>query len=125
MAGVPLVTAGRWAVTCTMDNPDAVHAVYLTFPDADTAESIARTLVERRLAACVNVLPVGRSVYRWEDEIVADYEVVAIAKTTRRCLNELIQAVQELHPYDLPGVIAYKAAGGLAEYLEWVGDETG
>jgi periplasmic divalent cation tolerance protein len=101
-------------------NADTVQAVYLTFPDPETAGSTARALVERRLAACVNVLPPGRSVYRWKGEIVAEGEVVAIATTTKSRLVELTRVVQELHPYELPAVVAYPAEGGLEEYLEWV-----
>lgn len=101
-----------------------VVAVYLTFPDEASARSVARALVERRLAACVNVLPAGTSVYRWEGEVVVEPELVAWAKTTSEKLPALVAAVRELHPYDLPAAVAYPATGGLAEYLGWVADET-
>lgn len=100
-----------------------VLAAYLTFPDAATAQAIAKTLVERRLVACVNLLPSATSVYRWEDEVVTATEVIGWAKTTRDRLPALTQAVRELHPYDLPCVVAYPAVGGLSEYLAWVEDE--
>lgn len=100
-----------------------VVAVYLTFPNEETARDVARALVERRLAACVNVLPVGVSVYRWEGEIVSEPELVAWAKSTAGQLPALVAAVKELHPYDVPAVVAYPAVGGLAEYLEWVKEE--
>ena len=100
-----------------------VLAAYLTFPDAESAESIAKTLVERRLVACVNLLPAATSVYRWEGEVVTENEVIGWAKTTRDRLPALVEAVRELHPYDLPCVVAYQAVGGLAEYLGWVESE--
>lgn len=109
-----------------MDNVTSqdVVAVYLTFPDEATARGVARALVERRLAACVNVLPAGTSVYRWQGEIVTEPELVAWAKSTAGQLPALVAAVTELHPYDVPAVMAYPAAGGLAEYLGWVVAET-
>lgn len=101
-----------------------VLAVYLTFPDQETAERIAGELVEQRLVACVNLLPAGTSFYRWEGELVREAEVVGWAKSTRARLPEVEEAVRRLHPYDVPCVVAYPAAGGLAEYLGWVEEET-
>lgn len=101
-----------------------VVAVYLTFPDEETAHGVARALVERRLAACVNVMPAGSSVYRWQHEIVTESELLAWAKTTAGQLPALVAAVKKLHPYEVPAVVAYAAIGGLSEYLGWVADET-
>lgn len=101
-----------------------VLAVYLTFPDTTSAETVARALVEARLAACVTMLPAARSFYRWDGELQADDEVVAIAKTTPERLEALTALVRAGHPYDLPCVVAYAAEGGLGEYLGWVADET-
>ena len=102
----------------------SVVAVYLTFPDEGTARNVSHALVERRLAACVNVLPAGSSVYRWHGDVVTESELVAWAKTTRDKLAALVGAVKQLHPYDLPAIVAYPAVGGLAGYLDWVEAET-
>lgn len=100
-----------------------VRAVYLTFPDIESATAVARQLVERRLAACVNVMPSGFSVYRWRGEVVDEPETIAIAKTVTAKVEGLIAAVRELHPYELPCAVSYPADGGLPDYLAWVGDE--
>jgi len=101
-----------------------VVAVYLTFPDEASAERVARVLVEARLAACVNVVPGARSVYRWAGDVHVEPEVVAIAKTTSDRVAALAEAVRAAHPFDLPCVVAYPALGGLEPYLDWVRDET-
>lgn len=101
-----------------------VRSVYLTFPDVDSALSTARTLVEERLVACVNVLPRATSVYRWEEKVVSEEEVVAFAKTTADKVPAVVDRVGELHPYDVPCVVALAVTGGAAPYLEWVGEET-
>ncbi len=103
---------------------DDVLAVYLTFPDEASAEQLARVLVERRLAACVNVMPGARSCYRWEGAVVTEAEVLAVAKTRAGRLDALVAAVREFHPFDLPCVVAYPSAGGDAAYLDWIRDET-
>lgn len=97
-----------------------VRAVYLTFPDLESAKVVATQLVEARLAACVNLLPGATSIYRWEGETVVESECVAIAKTAADTVDALIAAVQELHPYDVPCAVAYAAVGGAETYLEWV-----
>ena len=103
---------------------DDVLAVYLTFPDEASAEHLARLLVERRLAACVNLMPGARSFYRWQGAVHTDVEVLAVAKTRAGRLDALVAAVREEHPFDLPCVVAYPAAGGDAAYLDWVRSET-
>lgn len=106
-----------------MTDSDVV-GVYLTFPDESTAQDIARKLVGSRVAACVNVLGTGRSIYRWDDAVVDEPEVFAVAKTTRARLDTLITMVAELHPFDVPCVVAYSSVGGLTQYLDWVETET-
>ena len=101
-----------------------VIAVYMTFPNEQVAGEVSRALVERRLAACVNVSAAGTSFYRWEGEVRTESEVLAWAKTSRERLPELVAAVEELHPYDVPAVVAYPATSGLAAYLGWVVEET-
>ena len=95
-----------------------------TCPDAATAQRLAGGLVERRLAACVNVLPAIRSIYRWQGEIQDDAEVLMIAKTTRLAYPALEAWLVEHHPYDVPEVLAVPVLKGSAAYLEWVQNET-
>ena len=100
----------------------AVVACLMTFPDEDRAVRIGRALVEERLAACVNLLPAVRSIYRWQGAVSDDTEVMAVAKTTRDRLPDLIARVIELHPYDVPEVIAIEVVAGSERYLDWARD---
>lgn len=95
--------------------------VFCTCPDDATAERIAQALVGARLAACVSRSPV-RSVYRWKEAVEAADEVQLVIKTTRGRYDALERALRELHPYELPEILAVEAAAGLAEYLDWIGD---
>lgn len=99
--------------------------ILCTCPDADSAGRIARTLVEERLAACVNHVPGVVSIYRWQDEIHEDNEVLLLIKTRRERFELLRARIVELHPYDVPEVIAFDIAAGHAPYLEWLRTETG
>ena len=94
--------------------------VFSTCPDDACAERIAQALVSRRLAACVSRSPV-RSVYRWNDGIERADEVQLVVKTTRAAWPALERALRELHPYELPEILAVEAAAGLAGYLDWIG----
>ncbi|WP_425600443.1 divalent-cation tolerance protein CutA [Luteimonas salinisoli] len=93
-------------------------------PDGDVADRIAAALVDERLAACVSVLPGVRSVYRWEGAVQREAEVLLLAKTAPARLQALTARVVELHPYELPEVIAVESAGGLPAYLDWIARET-
>lgn len=95
-----------------------------TCPDRETAARIARALVEARLAACVNLLPGLRSIYRWNDAIEDASEVQLLIKTTRERLPALREALAGLHPYAVPELIALDIADGLPAYLDWVATET-
>jgi periplasmic divalent cation tolerance protein len=97
--------------------------VFVTCGTAREAERIARELVRRRLAACVNVLesPV-RSIYRWRGKVERAPEHLLIIKTTRNRLAELQREVERLHSYDVPEVIALPIAAGSEKYLEWLGE---
>lgn len=97
---------------------------FCTCPDPDTADRIATALVAERLAACVNILPGLRSVYRWEGEVEAADEVLLLLKTLPDHYPRLQARLRELHPYELPGLLAVETAFGLPEYLRWVADET-
>ena len=91
-----------------------------TCPDADSASTIAATLVEERLAACVNQLPGLRSVYRWLDAVEQADEVLLLIKTTHAQLAALQVRLPQLHPYELPELVAVEVAGGLPAYLDWI-----
>jgi periplasmic divalent cation tolerance protein len=93
-------------------------------PDRESAESLARTLVERRLAACVNILPPCRSVYRWNGTVEATDETPVLIKTTEARYAALEAAIRERHPYELPDVVALPVTAGLPAYLAWVAAET-
>jgi periplasmic divalent cation tolerance protein len=97
-----------------------VQLLFCTCPDTATAERIADTLVGRGLAACVSILPGLTSVYRWQDAVERSSEVLLLIKSTSERYPALEVAVRELHPYELPELIAVEADAGLPPYLAWV-----
>lgn len=98
----------------------AVRVVFVTGPDADTLESVGRALVEEGLAACVNVFPGIRSVYRWDGETRVEPEALAMIKTTEGCVQAARLKIADLHPYDVPEFLAVEVAEGSPAYLRWV-----
>lgn len=100
-----------------------VRVVLSTAPDQATGESLGRTLVEERLAACVNVVPGVVSLYRWDQELRRDAEVLLVMKTTEGSVDALKERVATLHPYEVPELLVLSVADGLSGYLEWVGTE--
>ena len=104
-------------------NPDYV-VVLTTMPaDADEA-AFARSLVEERLAACVNLLPLMESVYRWEGRIERETERQIVIKTSRERVPALWDRVRELHPYEVPEFLVLPIIDGNEAYLRWVGEGT-
>ena len=103
---------------------DAVVAL-VTAPDADTAARIGRAFVEEGLAACVNVVPGLRSIYRWEGKIEDEAEVLMIVKTRRPLLDRLEARLVGLHPYETPELLALPVEGGARRYLDWLSASTG
>lgn len=99
--------------------------VYITAPDAAVGARIGRALVEEELAACCNLVPGLRSIYRWEGAIQEDAEVLLVLKTRAERLDALTARVVALHPYALPEVIALPVVAGYAPYLAWVGAGSG
>ncbi len=91
-----------------------------TAGSAKEAERIGRALVERKLAACVNVVPGVRSIYRWQGEVCAGEESLLVIKTTAQRWEALSSALRELHSYDVPELVRLELDGGAADYLEWV-----
>ena len=99
--------------------------VLVTAPDQDLAELLAKTLVEKKIAACVNLISGMRSIYRWEGEVQEEQEVLLMIKTQTGLIeNQLIPLVQELHPYDVPEIIALPIVAGEKNYLDWILSET-
>lgn len=98
--------------------------VITNLPDAASATTLAETLVEARLAACVNILAPCRSVYRWEGKIEDASEVPLLIKTTTDRYAALEAAIRQQHPYELPELIAVPIEHGLPDYLRWVISET-
>lgn len=101
-----------------------VLLILCNVPDAACAQSIAQALVERRLAACVNILAPCRSVYRWQGKVEEAGEIPLLIKSTATRYAELESALRELHPYEVPEIIALPIAAGLPAYLGWVTQET-
>ena len=101
-----------------------IRMVLCTAPDKETAQKIARTLVEQKLAACVNLLSPCESVYRWEDRLETATEIPMMIKTTTAAGARLSEAIIALHPYDVPEILALPAVDGLPAYLDWVRTST-
>ena len=98
--------------------------VMTTLPDAASAERIAGLLVGQRLAACVNILPGTRAVYRWQGALEHNEEVPLLIKTTSARYAALETMLRNEHPYELPEIVAVPITCGLPAYLDWVAAET-
>lgn len=103
--------------------PDLL-VVLCTVPSEAVAEALARALVGERLAACVNVLPGVRSIYRWQGEVADDRELLCLIKTRRELFSALRDRVAALHPYDVPEIVALGAQDVSRSYLAWVAEST-
>lgn len=101
-----------------------VIVLLTNLPDRKAALHLARELIARRLAACVNVLAECTSVYRWQGEVENATEVPVLIKTRSALYSEVEAAIRELHPYELPEIVAVSVRYGLTEYLDWVSAET-
>ena len=101
-----------------------VILVMTTMPNVVDANVLAEQLVERQLAACVNLLPAVQSVYRWEGVLERANEVAMLIKTTTERYSELEEFIKAAHPYALPEIIAIPLVSGLPAYLEWIGAAT-
>ena len=98
--------------------------VLTNLPERAVAERLAQSLVEKKLAACVNILAPCRSVYHWKGAVQNDEEHPMLIKTTRERYAALEQAIRAAHPYELPEIIAVPIERGLPAYLDWVAAET-
>ena len=104
-----------------MPDSTEIVVVYVTTPQKDAPE-IARSLVERKLAACVNIVQTVRSVYRWQGAVQDEPESLLIIKTARSRFDDLKAGVLEVHPYTVPEVIALPVVAGHGPYLGWVSE---
>ena len=98
--------------------------VFTTLPNADKAFEVAKVLVEEKLAACANILPAVRSIYRWQDKLQDENEVLVLLKTRAENVERLKARILELHPYELPEVLAVPVESGYAAYLDWLNAQT-
>jgi periplasmic divalent cation tolerance protein len=96
--------------------------ILTTAGSGEEARKIARTLVERQLAACVNIVPQTISIYRWQGKVEEAGEWLLIVKTTQSAFAEIREAISELHSYDLPECISIAVEDGSADYLQWIGE---
>jgi periplasmic divalent cation tolerance protein len=103
---------------------DGVRVLLVTVPDEARGREIARALVEERLAACGNVVPIAASIYRWEGQVVEESEFLLVLKTTAARAPVAADRVLALHPYRVPEILVLPVAAGLDAYLRWVADET-
>jgi periplasmic divalent cation tolerance protein len=106
-----------------MPHTDAL-VVLTTVASDDEALRLVRALLDRRLIACGTVLPGARSIYRWQGKIADEREVIVLLKTRSARLEALKEAFAELHPYNVPELLALSVEAGLDRYLEWINGET-
>ncbi|MGK7345952.1 MAG: divalent-cation tolerance protein CutA [Candidatus Nitrospinota bacterium M3_3B_026] len=99
--------------------------VFITTSSEDEAKSIATILVNERLAACVNIVPVVRSIYIWEGKVQDDRETLLIAKTSEERFAALKKRATDIHSYTTPEIIALPIEAGSGKYLEWIGEVVG
>jgi periplasmic divalent cation tolerance protein len=105
--------------------PDQAIVVLITVPSREVGEKVARALLEQRLAACVNILPAMQSYYWWQGEIQQEQEALLFVKSRPDLFEtRLISAVQAVHPYEIPEIIALPVNMGLESYLGWITQET-
>ena len=105
-----------------MKDGRAFRVVISTAGTEEEGARIAKSLLERKLCACVNLVPKVRSFYRWEGAIQDDAEVLLIMKTTKEKLQRLSEHLAEIHSYDVPEVLAVAVDQGRASYLEWLAE---
>ena len=99
---------------------ESVRLVLCSFPDLDSARQIGTLLVERQLAACVNLLPGAESIYHWQGKVESAPEVLALFKTTEALRSALEEVLAEAHPYEVPEIIAIRPDAVAAPYQAWL-----
>ena len=106
-----------------MDNQSAV-IISITASSDKEARTIATTLVNEKLVACVNIIPKIHSIYWWEDKVCEEDEIMLIAKSKQSLFPAIIERVQSLHSYKVPEIISFPILEGLPEYLNWIEEVT-
>jgi periplasmic divalent cation tolerance protein len=109
----------------TMRAAGSARVVLVTAPDEARGRALGRALVEEGLAACVNVIPVAASIYRWEGKVVEEPEALLVIKSTGKRVEALARRVRELHSYEVPEILALRVESGLREYLAWLSQPAG
>lgn len=99
---------------------ESIRLVLCSFPDLDAARQIGTLLVERQLAACVNLLPGVQSIYHWQGKLESALEVLGLFKTTEALLPEFERTLTELHPYEVPEIIAIRPDAVAGPYRAWL-----
>jgi periplasmic divalent cation tolerance protein len=99
--------------------------VFITAPSALVGDQIARALVKKRLAACVNQAGAVQSLYHWQGTVHQDEETLLIVKSRMDLFDQLASVVKSLHPYEVPEVIALPIVAGLSDYMNWIVESTG
>ena len=100
-------------------------SIYTTFPDEASAAKAAQIAIERKLAACANILPGARSFYFWDGAVQDEGEVVMLLKTTAPCYEALEACLKASHPYTVPCILALPIEKGHGPYLDWLAENTG
>lgn len=108
-----------------MTEPTEAVLILSTVSSQEEGEKIGTALIERKEAACVNLVPGLTSIYRWEGKLCRAGEVLLLVKTLRQRIPDVIRTIRELHSYQVPEVIAVPVVDGLPAYLKWVEDEAG
>jgi periplasmic divalent cation tolerance protein len=108
-----------------MADPDKPILIYVTVPTLDLARRVGASVVASRLAACVNILPVMHSIYRWQGKIESADEVAMLIKTRASLADALMAHILTLHPYETPAMLTLPITGGHPPFLDWIMGETG
>lgn len=106
-----------------MENQAQYSLILTTFPDQKTGQQFAKLLIERHLAACVNVLPDMVSVYQWQGNVEQSPECQLLIKTEAAKFQEVSQVILDNHPYELPEILEVRINGGLPAFLSWISGE--
>ena len=99
--------------------------LYTTFPDAQTANKAARTLIDKRLIACANIIKDVTTFYRWEGNVCEENECILIGKTSLAVSPQIISELKILHPYDEPAIVFLPVTDGSASYVHWIQEQLG
>jgi periplasmic divalent cation tolerance protein len=107
-----------------MNENDKAVLIYSTFPSPETAETVGSSLVDRALAACVNILPGMTSIYLWHGQRHRDAETVMIIKTRAQIADTVVAEARRMHPYTNPAFVVLPVSGGSADFLRWIAEQT-